>query len=68
MFTYCNNNPVVYSDPSGHSFVIACIIVGAVIGALAGGHVAAKISKSKTGKVNGWAVAGGIVGLSLIHI
>ena len=62
MFTYCNNNPVVYLDPSGHSFVIACIIVGAVIGALAGGHVAAKISKSKTGKVNGWAVAGGIVG------
>ena len=62
LYSYCGNNPVMYTDPSGHSFILACIIVGAVIGALAGGHIAAKISKAKTGRVNGWAVAGGIVG------
>ena len=61
-FAYCNNNPIMYSDPSGHSITLACIIVGAVIGGLAGGHIAAKVSKAQTGKVNGWAVAGGIVG------
>ena len=62
LYAYCNNNPIMYSDPSGHSIILACIIVGAVIGGLAGGHIAAKVSKAQTGKVNGWAVAGGIVG------
>ena len=62
VFAYCNNNPIIYSDPNGHSIILACIITGAIIGALAGGHIAAKVSKAKTGKVNGWAVAGGIVG------
>ena len=67
MFAYCINNPVMYSDPSGHSIILTCIIVGTVIGALAGGHIAAKVSKAKTGKVNGWAVAGGIVGGGIIE-
>ena len=66
MFAYCNNNPVMYSDPSGHSIILACIIGGAIIGALAGGHIAAKVSKKKTGKVNGWAVAGGIAGGAVV--
>ena len=61
LFTYCDDNPIMFSDPSGHSILLACIIVSAVIGGLAGGHVAAKASKAQTGKVNGWAVAGGIV-------
>ena len=56
----------MYSDPSGHSIILACIIVGAVIGCLAGGHIAAKVSKAQTGKVNGWAAAGGIVGGGVI--
>ena len=62
MFAYCNNNPVMYADPSGHSIILACIIVGAIIGAAIGGYAAAKISEAKTGKVNGWAVAAGVVG------
>ena len=56
----------MYSDPSGHSIILACIIVGAVIGGLAGGHIAAKVSKAQTGKVNGWVVAGGIVGVGVL--
>ena len=51
----------MYSDPSGHSFILACIIVGAVLGGLAGGHIAAKSSKAQTGKINGWTAAGGIL-------
>ena len=66
LFAYCNNNPIMYSDPSSHSNILACIIIGAVIGGLAGGHIAAKVSKAQTGKVNGWAVAGGIVGGGVI--
>lgn len=66
MFSYCNNNPVMYSDPDGHSIILACIIVGAVVGAAVGVYIGAKTSKAKTGKVNGWAVAGGIVGGGII--
>lgn len=31
MFAYCNNNPVMYADPSGH-FVISALIIGLVFG------------------------------------
>ena len=66
MLVYCNNNPVMYSDPNGHSIVVACIAIGAIIGALAGGHVAAKVSKTKTGEVKVGAVIAGIIGGAVI--
>ena len=62
MFAYCHNNPIMYSDPTGHSIILACIIIGAVIGAVAGGCAGAYVSKKQTGRVNGWAVAAGAVG------
>ena len=62
MFAYCGNDPVMYSDPNGHSIILACISIGAVTGAVAGGFVGAYVSKKQTGKVNGWAVAAGAVG------
>ena len=51
MFAYCHNNPIMYSDPTGHSITLACIIIGAVIGAVAGGCAGAYVSKKQTGKV-----------------
>ena len=35
LYAYCSNNPVMYSDPSGHS-ILAAIIIGAVVGGLLG--------------------------------
>ena len=52
----------MYFDPTGHSIILTCIIIGAVICAVAGGCVGAYVSKEQTGKVNGWAVAAGVVG------
>ena len=66
MFAYCNNNPIMYSDPTGHSIILASIIIGAVIGAVAGGCAGAYVSKKQTGKVNGWAVVVGAVGGGVI--
>ena len=66
LFAYCQNNPVMYSDPTGHSITLACIIIGVVVGAVIGGCAGAYISKKKTGKVNGWAVAGGVVAGGLL--
>ncbi len=37
MYAYTDNNPVMYIDPSGESIVLTCIIIGAIIGATAGG-------------------------------
>ena len=66
MFAYCNNNPVMYSDPTGHSIMLACIIGGAILGAIAGGFTAAKVSKAKTGEVNKKAVVAAAVGGAVI--
>lgn len=38
-YSYCLNNPLKYTDPSGESFITA-LIVGAVIGTYVGGTVA----------------------------
>ena len=62
MFAYGNNNPITYSDPDGHSIILACVAIGAAIGAIAGGVAGAVISKKKAGEVKGWAVAAGAVG------
>ena len=43
MFTYCNNNPVLFSDPTGHiPFLLVTGLVGAAIGAVVGGVKAKK--------------------------
>jgi len=39
-YTYCLNNPLKYTDPSGESFTLAAVIVGAVIGTYMGGTIA----------------------------
>lgn len=69
MHTYCHNNPVLYIDPSGHSFWGA--VKGAVIGAVGGaivGTVAGAIAGGPAGAVVGaigGAVAGAIIGASI---
>lgn len=55
-FAYCFNNPVNMEDPTGY---IAWWIIGAGVGAIAGGIVGAIISKKKTGTVNWKYVAAG---------
>ena len=52
----------MYSDPDGHSIILTCILIGVAAGAITGGAIGAAVSKKKTGKVNGWAVAAGAVG------
>lgn len=40
MFTYCANNSILYQDPSGESFILACIAIGAIAGGIIGGITA----------------------------
>ena len=39
LYAYCGNNPVMYTDESGHFMLSTAIIVGAIIGGLVGGTV-----------------------------
>ena len=39
LYAYCGNNPIMYVDPEGNSFLLACIIIFAVIGLVLGGSI-----------------------------
>ena len=66
LFACCNNNPVMYSDPTGHlPFFAITAAVGAVFGAVAGGVKAARAGTSVwKGALKGAAI-GGAIGLGL---
>ena len=36
-YGYCHNNPIIYSDPTGHFWFLAAVIVGAVLGGVSAG-------------------------------
>ena len=68
LYAYCMNDPINYSDPSGH-VAISTLIIGAIIGFVVGGATSA-VSKGLTkgwDNINGWqvlldATIGGISG------
>ena len=71
LYAYCNNDPVNLCDPSGHfaiSLTMLGLIIGAAIGAAAGGITAYNIAKNngvEGWKLFGWTMAG-IVGGGVI--
>ena len=67
MFAYCENNPIMRTDPNGEW---AQLVVGAAVGAIVGGISAAVSSYKSTGQVNvgvvllgaGTGAIGGLIG------
>ena len=40
LYAYCNNNPIMYTDPSGEIVLsTALIIIGAIAGVITGGYI-----------------------------
>ena len=71
LYSYCANNPIMYTDPNGEfaiSLTMLGLIIGAVIGATAGGIVAYNIAEENG--ATGWELVGwtalGIVGGGVI--
>ena len=68
LYAYCNNNPVMYSDPSGNSILVTLGImaIGALIGAAVGAGSSIVTQQVMTGEVNwksvGVAAVSGFVG------
>ena len=56
-FAYCESDPLNNFDQNGTFALLACIIIGVIVGAATG----AIASKMIYGKVNGWWVLGGAV-------
>ena len=66
-YSYANNNPVKYNDPTGEIANLAIGLIGAVVGAAIGGGIAAYRGASFSGiaKAAGiGAVVGGVAGLT----
>ncbi len=49
LYAYCTNNPVNYSDPTGH-FAIATLIIGLLIGFSVGGAIMGGVSAGIAGE------------------
>ena len=56
LYAYCLNNPVMYTDPSGHSVILTSLIIGAIVGAVTGAFYG-----GVTAYANGSNIAAGII-------
>ncbi len=70
-YSYVNNSPVNYNDPSGHCLVLCTAIIGGAVGAIAGAvgytaYTAASGTEFKVGDmllaVGGGAIVGAVIG------
>ena len=65
MYTYCNNNPIMYTDETGEGFFTALligVIVGAVLGGIDGGITAVAAEQDFWLGFAAGAIGGGIAG------
>lgn len=68
-YSYCLNNPVMYSDPDGESFTAAVLIIGAIVGIYSGGVLANNSYNPldwdySSLKTWGYMIGGGLTGLA----
>lgn len=81
IYAYCNNNPVMFVDPTGHSAVVIGILIGVVVGLILGLGYAAHKDRADNGEIDGsvgfktyagygllFAIMGGIIGAGIGYI
>ncbi len=65
LFAYCNNNPVMYSDPSGQFVFGISALIGALIGGIFGA-IEGAISAKATGRDVGCGIVLGFLGGAIV--
>ena len=68
LYAYCNNNPVMYSDPSGHVITAALIgwlIGGIVVGGAIGGTLGGITASNNNGNVAAGIITGALLGAAV---
>ena len=58
-YVYCNNNPIILSDPDGNSPTVVPGLIGGGIGAIIGGAIEVGTQLYNHGKINNWKAVGG---------
>ena len=73
LWTYCNNNPIMYVDPDGEFAILTALLIGAGIGALFGGitegisgYASGDRGLDLFGDIFGGALVGGALGLATV--
>ena len=68
LYAYCLNNPISYTDPSGHSVFLTMLIIGIVAGAAIGGTMkgVSAYNDGQRGWGAGGAIMGGVMGGTLV--
>lgn len=69
LYAYCNNNPIMYTDEEGESFIlslVAAIFFGALIGGATGGLGALMTGEDFWGGVLSGALIGGVLGAAAL--
>jgi RHS repeat-associated protein len=59
-YSYCLNNPLVYIDQDGESFLLLAVIVGTIVGGLSGGFYS--LSQNKSFWADGNVFKGAVIG------
>ena len=63
LYAYCNNNPVMCYDPSGHSAILIGLLAGAIVGGMLGGITAYSNGQDVLSGIITGALLGATVGL-----
>ena len=67
LYAYCNNNPVMFSDPEGHMVITTSLILlvaglGAIVGAVAGGVYGGIVANATEQSISGGIALGALGG------
>lgn len=61
LYAYCNNNPVMYVDPTGYLATITVLAIILVFATIAGGILGGIFAANGDNEANGWDITFGVI-------